>query len=54
MTFKPTSFFRANPSLDVPAGVNKHSVAALKPAGGNTPMSEAATAGKDCCGSTKL
>ncbi|GAA5995428.1 uncharacterized protein JCM10292_005167 [Rhodotorula paludigena] len=49
---KPSSFFRANPSLDVPASADKSSVRAL--GGGNTPMSEAKTAGKDCCGGSKL
>ncbi|GAA5853327.1 hypothetical protein JCM8547_000285 [Rhodosporidiobolus lusitaniae] len=54
MVFKPSSFFRANPSLDVPAVANKHSVNALEPHGGNTPMSEAKTLGKSCCGEPKL
>jgi len=50
--FKPSSFFKANPSLDVPSSVDAKSVHAL--GGGNTPMSEAKTAGKDCCGGSKL
>ena len=37
--FKPSSFFKANPSLDVPSSVDAKSVHAL--GGGNTPMSEA-------------
>ncbi|GAA6012761.1 hypothetical protein JCM10207_005352 [Rhodosporidiobolus poonsookiae] len=52
--FKPTSFFKQNPSLDVPAVTDKHSVPAIGSAGGNTPMSEAKTAGKSCCGESKL
>ncbi|GAA6030894.1 hypothetical protein JCM8097_008924 [Rhodosporidiobolus ruineniae] len=56
ITFKPSSFFRANPSLDVPSGTNMTSVPALGSAGGNTPMSEAKTLGKSSCcsGGSKL
>ncbi|GAA5824799.1 hypothetical protein JCM11251_005350 [Rhodosporidiobolus azoricus] len=54
ITFKPSSFFRANPALDVPSVPNAHSVNALESRGGNTPMSEAKTEGKSCCGGSKL
>ncbi|GAA5836765.1 hypothetical protein JCM9279_007655 [Rhodotorula babjevae] len=50
--FKPSSFFKANPSLDVPSSVDAKSVHALGAAG--TPMSEAKTQGKECCGGSKL
>lgn len=49
---QPSSFFKANPSLDVPSSVDAKSVHAL--GGGNTPMSEAKTEGKTCCGGSKL
>ncbi|GAA6046717.1 hypothetical protein JCM3770_003132 [Rhodotorula araucariae] len=52
LMFKPTSFFKANPSLDVPSAKDAKSVYAL--GGGNTPMSEAKTEGKSCCGGSKL
>ncbi|BGP19494.1 hypothetical protein JCM10213_006314 [Rhodosporidiobolus nylandii] len=55
VSLKPSSFFRANPSLDVPSVSDQRSVAALGDAGGNTPMSDAKKLGKDsCCGGTKL
>ncbi|GAA5910033.1 uncharacterized protein JCM6883_000531 [Sporobolomyces salmoneus] len=47
IAFKPVSFFRANPSLDVPASVDTKSVHAL--GGGAMPMSDAKENGKTCC-----
>ncbi|GAA5964690.1 hypothetical protein JCM3765_004354 [Sporobolomyces pararoseus] len=47
IAFKPVSFFRANPSLDVPASVDTKSVHAL--GGGGMPMSDAKENGKTCC-----
>ncbi|GAA5826836.1 hypothetical protein JCM5353_005413 [Sporobolomyces roseus] len=47
IAFKPVSFFKANPSLDVPATVDEKSVHAL--GGGGMPMSGAKENGKSCC-----
>jgi len=47
IAFKPVSFFKANPSLDVPATVDEKSVHAL--GGGGMPMSDAKENGKSCC-----
>ncbi|GAA5837712.1 hypothetical protein JCM3766R1_000561 [Sporobolomyces carnicolor] len=47
IAFKPVSFFRANPALDVPASVDAKSVHAF--GGGGLPMSAAKENGKKCC-----